>query len=189
MDEPKRLILFASGSGSNVLNVCNYFKNSSKAKVVALFCNNKQAGVLEKVKPFNIPTHLFTKQELNQPEFFLPLIQQYQPDLICLLGFLLQIPSYLVQQYPQKIINLHPALLPKYGGKGMFGQFVHKAVKNAGESETGITIHYVNEKYDEGAIIKQFKVALNNQDSVEDIANKISELEMQHVPEVIESLL
>jgi len=185
----KRIVIFASGSGSNALNVCNYFKNSKKVSISAIFCNKANAGVIQKVKPFHIPVHVFSAQDLVNQHLFLPLINQYQPDLICLLGFLLKIPAYLIKAYPNKIINLHPALLPKYGGKGMYGHHVHQAVKNANETETGITLHYVNEHYDEGAIIAQFKTTLLPDNNTDEIAAKIAILEMQHVPAVIAKLL
>lgn len=185
----KHIILFASGSGSNVINVCNYFKNNKNISVAALFCNNVNAPILNKITTYQIPVHVFNKAELLAEPTFLPLIQQYQPDLICLLGFLQKIPGYLVNAYPNKIINLHPALLPKFGGKGMYGMHVHEAVKEANETETGITLHYVNEHYDEGAIIKQFKTWVEPTDTPQSIAEKIAALEMKHVPEVINDLL
>lgn len=185
----KRIILFASGTGSNVINVCDYFKNNKNIKVVALFCNKADAPVLNKISPYQIPVHVFNKSQLLAEPTFLPLIQQYQPDLICLLGFLQKIPVYLIKAYPNKIINLHPSLLPKFGGKGMYGMHVHEAVKAANESETGITIHYINEHYDEGAIIKQFKTVVEPTDTPQSIAKKIADLEMKHVPKVIEELL
>lgn len=189
MSAPKKIVLFASGSGSNVINVSQFFKGNANVQIVALFCNNAQAAVIEKIKPFGTPTHVFKRLALSDPTYFLPIIQQYQPDLICLLGFLQKIPAYLVQAYPNKIINLHPALLPKFGGKGMYGMHVHEAVKAANETETGITLHYVNEHYDEGAIIKQFKTVVEPTDTPQSIAAKIAALEMKHVPEVINELL
>lgn len=189
MQQPKRLVLFASGSGSNAENVCKYFANNQHIKIVALFCNNHNAGVLQKMENLNIPTHVFSKNDLLNTTFFLNQINQYKPDLIVLLGFLLKIPNYLVKAYPNKIVNLHPALLPKYGGKGMYGHYVHQAVKNNNEKETGITIHYVNQNYDEGNIIKQFKTSLEPTDSVDIIAAKIASLEMANMPKVLEELL
>lgn len=186
--KPKQLVIFASGSGSNAMNVIAYFSNKPSIQVAAVFCNNPKAGILEKIKSTAVPIVLFDKQQFQNPETFLTLLNQYQPDCIALLGFLWKVPSYLIAAYPQQIVNLHPALLPKYGGKGMYGHHVHEAVKLAGESETGISIHYVNERYDEGKLIAQFKTKLHANDTVESIAQKIHELEQQYVPTVIESV-
>lgn len=185
----KRLILFASGSGSNAVNVCRYFKNHPQVKIVALFCNNKQAGVIEKMKAFQVPVILFDRDQLRDQSYFLNLVQTYNPSLIALLGFLWKVPAYLVEAYENKIINLHPALLPKYGGKGMYGHFVHESVKAAKEKQSGITIHYVNAQYDEGASIAQFTCNINETDTAEDIAKAIHALEQTHVPPTIERVL
>ncbi len=185
----KNLILFASGSGSNAVNVCKHYQQSKEVEVVALFCNNPTAGVIEKMKEFNVPVVLFNRSQFNDSDYFLDLVRSYQPNLIALLGFLWKVPAYLVDAYPQKIVNLHPALLPKYGGKGMYGHFVHEAVKAAGEQETGITIHYVNAHYDEGAIIEQFTCLLSPTNSVEEIAQYIHQLEQAHVPATIDKVL
>jgi len=184
----KNLVLFASGSGSNAINVCHYFRHHDEVKVVALFCNNPQAGVIEKMKHLGIPVVLFNKQTFNTAGEFLPLLETFKPTLIALLGFLWKVPAYLVEAHPN-MLNLHPALLPKYGGKGMYGHHVHEAVKAAGETETGITIHWVNAHYDEGATIAQFRCGLNQSDDAEAIAHYIHLLEQKHVPAVIEEVL
>lgn len=181
----KRLVLFASGSGSNATNVYNHFKDHPTIEVVALFCNNAQAGIIGKIP--EIPLIIFDRQTFNSSNDFLKLIFPYNPDLIALLGFLWKVPEYLINDY--KIINLHPALLPKFGGRGMWGHFVHEAVKLAGESETGITIHWVNSEYDKGQIIAQYKCQLDELDTAETIAQKIHLLEQQLVPITIESIL
>jgi phosphoribosylglycinamide formyltransferase-1 len=185
----KNIILFASGNGSNAENICQYFQNHSHIKVVALICNKEGAGVFERVKPFGIPTHLVSKKQLQDEHYFLNLIAPYKSDLLVLAGWLLLVPHYLVDQYEQKIVNVHPSLLPKFGGKGMYGHHVHEAVKVAKESETGISIHWVNQHFDEGEIIFQAKTQLNPNDNVDDIAKKIAVLEMANFPEVIESIL
>ncbi len=186
---PKKIIVFASGSGSNAVKLCRTTLNHADIKVVALFCNNPNAGVIEKMKEFDIPVVLFNRTDFRNETAFLEKLNQYQPDLIALLGFLWKIPAYLVDAFPQKIVNLHPALLPKFGGKGMYGHFVHEAVKAANENETGISIHYVNENFDEGEIVAQFKVDLNPTDTAESIADKIHVLEQTFVAETIIGLL
>jgi phosphoribosylglycinamide formyltransferase-1 len=187
--KPQQLVLFASGSGSNAMNVIAFFANNPGVQVAAVFCNNPKAGIIEKIKSTHVPLVLFNKAQFENPDLFLPLIQTYQPALIALLGFLWKVPSFLIQAYPQQILNLHPALLPKYGGKGMYGHHVHEAVKLAGETETGISLHYVNEHYDEGKLIAQFKTPLSETDTSASIAEKIHQLEQKHVPVVIESIL
>lgn len=184
-----KLVLFASGSGSNAVNVVNYFTNNPKVEVVALFCNVANAGVIPKMNELGIPVVLFTKAQFKDEIFFMNLLHHYEPSLIALLGFLWKVPDYLVRSYPNKIVNLHPALLPKFGGKGMYGHFVHEAVKEAGEFETGITIHWVNEHYDEGKTIAQFKCEVLPQDNASDIAFKIHQLEQKFVPTTIEQVL
>lgn len=185
----KNLILFASGNGSNAENICKYFQHHSYIKVVALICNKEGAGVFERVKPYGIPTHLVSKKQLLEEHYFLPLLAPYKADLLVLAGWLLLVPPYLVNQYEHKIVNVHPSLLPKFGGKGMYGHHVHEAVKEANESETGISIHWVNQHFDEGEIIFQAKTQLKPSDNVDDIAKKIAALEMANYPKVIESIL
>ena len=181
-------MLFASGSGTNVENCIRYFKNSSVAKVVAVFSNNPNAQVLERAKKNEIPAVVFTKEALSSEELLLK-IKGFKPDLIVLAGFLLRFPENIITSYPNKIINIHPALLPKYGGKGMYGMHVHRAVVENKEPETGITIHFVNEHYDEGNVIFQKSVSLTGKESAEDVAEKVHELEQTHFPAIIEKIL
>lgn len=183
-----RIAIFASGSGSNAENLIHYFKNSKTVTVSKVYCNKRDAGVFDRCKRLEVPCDFFTKEDLNNSERFIKtLAKDY--DYIVLAGFLLKIPEELISAFPNKIINIHPALLPKYGGKGMYGMHVHKAVKANRETETGITIHFVNEQYDEGAIIFQAKTQLKNTDSADDIAQKIHTLEYAHFPKVVEEVV
>ncbi|HQE34566.1 MAG TPA: phosphoribosylglycinamide formyltransferase [Flavobacterium alvei] len=183
-----KILIFASGSGSNAENIIKFFEHKDLAKVVAVFTNNPKAKVIERAQKFQIPTEIFSKEELNQGKVLQKIID-FAPDLIVLAGFLLKMPKDIIEVYPNTIINIHPALLPKYGGKGMYGMNVHKAIVENKEKETGITIHYVNENYDEGNIIFQKKVTLLVTDTPEVVAEKIHELEQKHFPSVIEDLL
>ena len=184
----KRIILFASGSGSNAENIIKYFQAKKTAEVVAVFSNNPHAKVLEKASNLNVETYIFTKEQLNSGEV-LKKTDHFQPDLIVLAGFLWKFPNDIVAAYPDKIINIHPALLPKYGGKGMYGMNVHRAVLENKDSHSGISIHFVNENYDEGAMIFQAEVLVENCETAEEIAVKVQELEHVHFPEVIEKIL
>ncbi|MDG1872158.1 MAG: phosphoribosylglycinamide formyltransferase [Flavobacterium sp.] len=184
----KKILIFASGAGSNAENIIKHFNNSSVAKVVAVFTNNAKAGVIAKAENLGITSHIFNKTELIESNV-LHKINEIQPDLIILAGFLLQFPKAIIAQYPNSIINIHPALLPKYGGKGMYGMHVHEAVVANREVETGITIHYVNENYDEGAQIFQKKVTVLGTDTPEVVVEKIHSLEQKYFPIVIEDLL
>ncbi|TRX36674.1 phosphoribosylglycinamide formyltransferase [Flavobacterium restrictum] len=184
----KKIVIFASGSGTNAENIIKYFQSSSLGTVVSVFTNNANAKVIDKAKNLLVPVEIFSKQELNESKV-LHSIQDLQPDLIVLAGFLLKFPDNLTAAYPNKIINIHPALLPKYGGKGMYGMNIHQEIIKNQENETGITIHYVNENYDEGEIIFQQSVSVLDCQSAEDVAVKIHELEQKHFPEVIEQLL
>lgn len=184
----KRIILFASGSGSNAENIIKYFQEKKTAEVVAIFCNNPNAKVLEKASNLQVETYVFTKEELNLGQVLLK-TNQFQPDLIVLAGFLWKFPDDIVAAYPNKIINIHPALLPKYGGKGMYGINVHKAVLENKESHSGISIHFVNENYDEGAMIFQAEVLVENCQTPEEIAVKVQELEQIHFPIIIEKII
>jgi phosphoribosylglycinamide formyltransferase 1 len=183
----KKIAIFASGNGSNAENIIQYFKNSNQGTVVAVFSNNSNAKVVEKAKNHQIPVVVFPKSELNAG-FVLHELHRFQPDLIVLAGFLLKFPESILKEYP-KVINIHPALLPKYGGKGMYGNHVHQAVLDNKEKETGITIHYVNEHYDEGEFIFQKSVNIEDCKSPEEIAQKVQELEQQYFPEIIEKLI
>lgn len=184
----KRILIFASGSGTNAKNIIEYFGDRTTGTVVAVFSNNSNATVLEKAKKLDVPTVIFSKNDLIEGKT-LRLINDFQPDLIVLAGFLLKVPENLIEAFPNRIINVHPALLPKFGGKGMYGMHIHKAVVENKEKETGITIHYVNENYDEGNIIFQQIVALTETDTPESVAVKIHALEQEHFPVVIEKLL
>ena len=184
----KKIILFASGSGTNAENIALYFKNKNAETVVALFSNNSEAKVLDRAKKLNIPTVVFSKEEFST-NLLLEKINSFQPDLIVLAGFLLKFPQNIIEAYANKIINIHPALLPKYGGKGMYGIKVHQSVIENKELETGISIHYVNENYDEGNIIFQKRVTLSGDETPEEVAIKVHKLEHLHFPEVIEDLL
>jgi phosphoribosylglycinamide formyltransferase 1 len=184
----KKIAILASGSGSNAENISNYFKTSQKGEVVIIGSNKKEAFVLERAKKLNIPSFTFTKSELESGEVA-NILTNHDIDKIVLAGFLLKIPANLIQSFPEQIINIHPALLPKYGGKGMYGDFVHEAVKASGDQETGITIHLVNENYDEGKIIFQAAVNIRPEDTPADIAQKVHQLEYEYFPKVIESLL
>lgn len=184
----KKIVLFASGAGSNAENIILYFKNNTHIEVVAVFSNNSNAKVLEKAHNNSVSTVVFDKKQLSEG-FVLEKINEIKPDLIVLAGFLLKFPDAIVHQYPNKIINIHPALLPRYGGKGMYGMNVHQAVLDNKDSETGISIHYVNEHYDEGGIIFQEKVVIDNCATPEEIAVKVHELEHRYFPKVIEQLL
>ena len=185
----QRIVIFASGSGTNAQNIIEYFKSSRQASVVQVLTNKKDAKVLDRCKALDVPGFVFDSDFLKTPEKMGYHLKELAPDLIVLAGFLLKVPDYLVQAYPTQIINIHPALLPDYGGKGMYGMNVHKAVVANGESYSGITIHYVNEHYDEGGIIFQAKVRLAKCDSPEEVAQKVQGLEYKHFPKVIESIL
>jgi len=185
----KNIAIFASGSGTNALNICNYFKDSTSINVTTLVCNKPNAKVIERLQPFNIEAILINKKEFKQAEELVSQLRSSKIDLIVLAGFLWLIPGKLIKAFNGKIINLHPALLPKYGGIGMYGLNVHKAVLAANEKETGITIHYVNEVYDEGEIIFQVVLEIVGYETPESLAQKIHELEYEHFPKIIEEIL
>lgn len=184
----KSIIIFASGSGSNAETIIKHFENSSKVYISAVFTNKAEAGVIERAKKYNIPSEIFSKTEFSE-ENFLKKINHYKPTLIVLAGFLLKVPDYLIKAFPNKIINIHPALLPKYGGKGMYGSHVHKAVFKNKETESGMTIHFVNEGYDEGNIIFQESVSIEDCQNPEEVAHKVLTLEHKNYPVVVENLL
>jgi phosphoribosylglycinamide formyltransferase-1 len=184
----KKIVVFASGSGTNAENIIKYFAAGGSGTVVAVFTNNPTAKVIERAKNNKVRTNIFSKEELIEGKV-LQKLKSIGPDLIVLAGFLLKFPQNIIVSYPNKIINIHPALLPKYGGKGMYGMNVHKAVAANKEKETGITIHYVNEHYDEGGVVFQKKVILSGSETPEDIAERIHELEQEFLPTVIAGLL
>jgi phosphoribosylglycinamide formyltransferase-1 len=185
----KRIAIFASGSGSNAQKIMEHFKRSAEAEVVLILTNNTQAYVLQRADNFEIPSHVFTRYELYETDDIIRMLKTLQVDLIVLAGFLWLAPKSLLAAFPNKIINLHPALLPKYGGKGMYGDNVHKAVLEAGEEESGITIHFVNEEFDEGEVIHQSKFKIEPGDNLEMVKFKGQQLEHLHFPKVIENLL
>lgn len=185
----KRIVIFASGSGSNAENLIKFFQNSDNASVIQVLTNNPHAKVLDRCKRLKISALSFNRIAFTKSDDVLNILKSSQPDLIVLAGFLWKFPESILNQFPNKVINIHPALLPKYGGKGMYGMHVHDAVVANKEKETGITIHYVNENYDEGAIIFQAKCEVAPTDSSNDVAAKIHELEMNHFPIVVEKLL
>ena len=184
----KKIVIFASGSGTNAQNIVLHFTNSSKAYQFHIFSNNANARVLEKAQNLAVPTKIISKVDLNS-DVLLNYLLEIQPDLIILAGFLLKFPSNCIEAFPNKIINIHPALLPKYGGKGMYGKHVHQAVLDNKESETGITIHYIDEHYDEGDIIFQKSISVTDCNAPEEIAAKIGKLEHEYFPQIIENLL
>jgi phosphoribosylglycinamide formyltransferase-1 len=187
-----RIAIFASGSGSNAENIVNYFngKESKENISIPLIISNKNdAYVHERAKMLNIKSVTFTKSEFDTTNKVLNCLKENDIDFIVLAGFLLKVPENLIQAYPNRIINIHPALLPKFGGKGMYGDNVHKAVVEAREKESGITIHYVNENYDDGAIIFQAKCLVLPEDTYEDVAKKVHTLEYMHFPAVIKNIL
>jgi len=184
----KKIAIFASGSGTNAENIVNYFSDYENIQVEIILSNKKNATVLEKAKKLNIEAVFFTKEELKSDEITKLLLDK-DINLIVLAGFLWLVPKNLIQAFPDRIINIHPALLPKYGGKGMYGDRVHKEVIKNGEKESGITIHYVNERYDEGSIIFQAKCDVYETDNVDDLAQRVHELEYQYYPEVIKKIL
>lgn len=185
----KRIVIFASGSGTNAENIIRFFQNSDQVSVIQVLTNNPHAKVLERAKKLNVSALSFNKIAFIETDDVLHLLRANRPDLIVLAGFLWKLPKRIIYAFPNKIINVHPALLPKFGGRGMYGMNVHKAVVESKETETGITIHHVNEHYDEGAVIFQAKCQINPSDTAEDVAAKIHELEMAHFPRVVEKLL
>jgi len=187
--KPKQIVLLASGAGSNVENIATYFERDPNITIAAVFTNQRDAKVLDRCNRLKINALYFNKQAFVDSDCVLNILKSLTPDLIVLAGFLLKIPENLVKAFPNQIINIHPALLPKYGGKGMYGMHVHNAVKENKDTETGITIHYVNENYDEGAIIHQAKTPVLPEDSAETIAEKVHMLEYEHFPRVIAKLL
>ena len=185
----KRIVIFASGSGTNAENLIKFFHNSDNASVIQVLTNNPHAKVLERAKKLKVSALSFNRIAFSKTEDVLNILRASKPDLIVLAGFLWKFPAKILNEFPNKVINVHPALLPNYGGKGMFGMHVHEAVVANKETETGITIHYVNEHYDEGAVIFQAKCDVNRNDSADDVAAKIHKLEMEHFPVVVNQVL
>jgi len=185
----KRISLFASGSGSNVENIAAYFEQNKNVEIVSVLTNNINAGVIERCKRLGIPLIYLSPQALQTPGFIRDILLGQKLDLIVLAGYLKKIPDDLIEAFRQKIVNIHPALLPKYGGKGMYGMNVHRAVKEAGEQQSGISIHFVDEHYDNGDLIEQHAVQISETDTPEDIAQKVHLLEYEHFPKAIANLL
>ncbi len=185
----KKIALFASGSGTNAENIAKYFAASSEVEISAVLCNNPYAFVLKRAEKLGIPSFVFSKNDFYDTDKVLRFLKDKRVDLIVLAGFLWLIPDDLIRQFPNRIVNIHPALLPKFGGKGMYGNRVHEAVIANGETETGITIHLVNEKYDEGKIVFQAKCEVTKEDTAETAASKVHELEYKYFPKVIEEIV
>ncbi len=183
-----KIAILSSGNGSNAENLVLYSKNAKTFEIALIISNKESAFVHERAKKLGITSFTFPKSEFEEGNKILELLTKNSIDGVILAGFLLRIPPVILQAYPDRIINIHPSLLPKYGGKGMYGMNVHQAVKEANEQETGITIHYVNENYDEGNIIFQAKFAILSSDTPESIASKVHELEYKHFPKVSETV-
>jgi len=185
----KKIAIFASGNGANAENICTYFNDNKNVSVVLIATNKKDSFVVKRIKKFNIPVFCFRKEELNNTEVVQKKLSECSVDFIVLSGFLLKIPKSITSLFPNKIINIHPSLLPKFGGKGMYGENVHKAVVDAKEKQSGITIHYVNNNYDEGNIIFQEKFSLIKNETSESLSKKVHGLEMKYFPLVIEKII
>ncbi len=184
-----QIALFSSGNGTNAENIAKYFDKSIQINVAIIISNKQDANVHQRAKALNIPSYSFTKEEIMEGTQLQEILADYSIDYIILAGFLLKVPEALLENYPNRIINIHPALLPKYGGKGMYGDRVHKKVIEIGDTQSGITIHYVNEKYDEGKIIFQKSCPILPEDTYEDVAQKVHKLEYAHFPRIIEEVI
>jgi phosphoribosylglycinamide formyltransferase-1 len=185
----RKIAIFASGSGTNAEQIMAFFKSHPLAEVALVLSNKPDAFVLERAKRFNVPTHVFDRTTFRETTSVLQVLQQKEISLVVLAGFLWLVPGYLINAYKGRIINIHPALLPAYGGKGMYGRHVHEAVIKSGDKESGISIHYVNEHYDKGAIILQAKCEVLPDDTPESLAGRIHHLEHRYYAQVIEELI
>jgi len=185
----KSIVIMASGSGSNAENICNYFKEDPQIKVSFILTNNPKAFVIERAKKLNIPIMVFTKEQFYQTSQVLDFLLTNNTDLIVLAGFLWLVPMEILQKFKNRIINIHPALLPKYGGKGMYGDKVHESVSRSGDTKSGITVHYVNEFYDSGDIIFQAETSITPHENPESIAKKVHQLEYDYYPGVIKQVI
>lgn len=183
------IAIFVSGSGSNCENIIQYFQNNKQANIALVVSNRSDAYALVRAQRLNVPTKVLPKAEFNNQEMVMKLMADYRIDFIVLAGFLLMIPNWLISAYQHRMINLHPALLPKFGGIGMYGHYVHEAVRKANETETGMTVHWVSPVCDGGEIIAQFRTSITPNDTPDDIAAKEHVLEMKHFPQVIEAIL
>lgn len=186
---PHRVAIFVSGNGTNCENIIRYFAQSMTIQISLVLSNKSDAYALTRTKRLGVPTITVPKKDFNDASILLPILQSNDIDFIVLAGFLLMIPNFLIAAFPKRIINIHPALLPKFGGKGMYGHYVHEAVKAAGETETGFTVHWVSDVCDGGEIIAQYRTPLDSTDTVEDIAEKEHQLEMKYFPSVIEKVI
>ncbi len=184
-----KIAIFASGSGTNAENIIKFFKENKKIEISLIFSNNKNATVIQRAVNHGIQHHIFSRPDFYDTQKILSILKENKTDFIVLAGFMWLIPEYLIDAYPNKIINIHPALLPKYGGKGMYGMKVHEAVVENRDTESGISIHYVNKDYDKGNIIFQAKCNVLPDDTADDVAKKVHELEYAHFPKVIEKFL
>jgi phosphoribosylglycinamide formyltransferase-1 len=185
----KNIAIFASGSGTNAQQIAEYFSSSELARVALILSNKPDAFVLERAKKYNIPSIVFSRNDFYESDIILDILRKYNIYIIVLAGFLWFVPGNILKSFPRRIINIHPALLPKHGGKGMYGEKVHQAVIQSGDKRTGITIHYVNEHYDEGEIIFKASFKILHQDTPESIAQKVHQLEYKHFPRVIEKVI
>jgi len=183
------IAIFVSGGGTNCENLIRYFQGSDDINCELVVSNKADAYALVRAQNLGVATAVVPKAQLNDEAFMMPLLNEHQIQFVVLAGFLPLVPNYLIDAYPRRIVNLHPALLPKYGGKGMWGHHVHEAVKAAGETETGMTVHYVTPVCDSGEIIAQYRVALSPNDSADDIAEKEHQLEMKYFPEIVEQVI
>ena len=184
-----QIAVFASGEGTNAENLFRYFQNHPTIKITLLVCNNPKAGVIARVENAGIPVEIIDREQWKNAESIISILKGYKIDYIVLAGFLWLIPEALVNAYPNKIINIHPSLLPKFGGKGMYGMKVHQAVKQAGEGFTGITIHFIDNEYDKGKVIFQEKVEISPNDTPDDISAKVRGLELKYLPEIVEGVI
>lgn len=183
------IAVFVSGNGTNCENIIKYFQDDNDINISLVISNRQDAYALKRAAKYGVTCKVLSKSEINDEHIILPILQKFSIDFIVLAGFMLIVPEFIINKYYNKVINIHPSLLPKFGGKGMYGHHVHEAVKAAGETETGITIHFVNNICDGGEIIAQFKINLKQHDSVEDIESKIHLLEQKHFPNVIKDVV
>ncbi|MDE7408186.1 MAG: phosphoribosylglycinamide formyltransferase [Muribaculaceae bacterium] len=185
----QRIAIFASGAGSNAENIINYFRhNACGAEVVLVVSNRNDAGVLQRASHLGVPACVVSRADINNPDIILPLMDHYSVDVVVLAGFLLMVPVCLIERFHDRMVNIHPSLLPKFGGKGMYGRYVHEAVVAAGETESGITIHMVSERYDEGRILYQGRVPVEPGDTPDEVESRVRALELEHYPRVIQQV-
>lgn len=185
----KRIAIFASGSGSNAEQIAHHFTGRTDVEVSLILTNNPTAGVIQRARKLHIPTVVFDRKSFYETNRILELLQNQHIDLVVLAGFMMLIPASLTETFANRMLNIHPALLPKYGGKGMYGHFVHEAVVEAGEKESGVTIHFVNERYDEGEIVFQASCEVLPTDTPEDVAIKVQQLEHTHFPVIVDQVV